>query len=206
MLLAASRRLPEVAADRSWRPREVSLLAGAVIGIVGAGGIGQAVIRLLAPFGAHTIALTRSRSEVPGATESVGPDDLESLLRRSDFLVLAAAETDETVGLLSAERLALLPAHAWIVNVGRGSILDTDALVEALHQQRLGGAALDVTTPEPLPDDHPLWQLPNALITSHTASTPRLGREQLALRITTNVGRFGRGEPLLGTVDVDLGY
>ena len=144
--------------------------------------------------------------DVPGAIESVGPDDLDQLLRRSDFLLLAAPETPETVGLLDADRLALLPSHAWIVNVGRGSIIDTDALVVALEAGHLAGAALDVTDPEPLPAAHPLWQLPNAIVTSHTACTPSLGRAALADRVGMNVARFRRGEALLGLVDPELGY
>jgi phosphoglycerate dehydrogenase-like enzyme len=131
---------------------------------------------------------------------------LESLLCRSDFVVLSAPETAQTIGLLNADRLALLPSHAWIVNVGRGSTVDTAALVTALETGRLAGAALDVTDPEPLPDGHPLWRLPNAIITSHTACTPSLGRAAFADRVRTNISRFIRGEALLGRVDADLGY
>ena len=206
MLFVAARRLPEVVLTRRWQPLEVSLLRGKTVGIIGAGGIGTAVLRLLGPLGVHQIALTRSGRDVPDAAESVGPDELDELLRRSDFLLLAAPETAETRGLLSAQRLALLPAHAWIVNVGRGSIVDTPALIAALEGGRLGGAALDVTDPEPLPEDSPLWRLPNAIVTSHTASTLTLGREAFADRVRANTLRFGRGEPLLGVVDVDAGY
>jgi D-3-phosphoglycerate dehydrogenase len=206
MMLAASRRLPEVLRTPGWQPRDVSSLLGATIGVVGAGGIGEALLQLLLPFGTRSIALTRGGRTVPGATESVDPDGLDRLLSRADYVVLAAPETPETVGLLSRSRLKLLQTHAWIINVGRGSIIDTDALVDALEHHRLGGAVLDVTSPEPLPDEHPLWRLPNAIITSHTASTPRLGRDHLSARIQANVNRFARGEELLGLVDVDLGY
>jgi phosphoglycerate dehydrogenase-like enzyme len=206
MMLAAARRLPEVVGDATWQPRDVSSLAGATVGIVGAGGIGRALLRLLAPLGTHTIALTRGGRAVPGADESVGPDGLDGLLRRSDYVVLASPETAETIGLISAKEIASLQPHAWVINVGRGSILDTEALVRALAGGRIGGAALDVTSPEPLPDRHPLWQFPNVIVTSHTASTRRLGRDRLARRIQANVDRFSRGRELLGAVDVGLGY
>lgn len=206
MLLAACRRLPEVVRGDRWRPLEVSVLAGKTVGLVGAGGIGAAALRLLAPLGANCVALTRGGGKVAGAAESVGPEGLDDLLSRSDFVVLATPETRETIGLISAARLALLPPNAWIVNVGRGSTIDTDALVTALGTGRLAGAVLDATDPEPLPEAHPLWQLPNAIVTSHTACTPTLGRSALADRVTTNVARFRRGEPLVGIVDPDIGY
>jgi phosphoglycerate dehydrogenase-like enzyme len=206
MMLAAVRRLPEVIRDDAWRPRDVRPLRGSTAGIVGAGGIGAAVIDILRPLGVRTIAVTRSGRAVEGADVSLGAADLTEAVRESDFLVLAAPDTDETRGLFDARLLGQLRPHAWIVNVGRGSIVDTDALVEALRAGRLGGAALDVTDPEPLPPDHPLWALPNAIVTSHTANTPRLGGAAYAARVRENVRRFGTGEPLLGLVDPRVGY
>jgi phosphoglycerate dehydrogenase-like enzyme len=206
MLLAAVRRLPEVLHDDTWRPRDVRTLRGSTAGIVGAGGIGSAVIELLRPLGVRTIAVTRSGRAVEGADVSVAAADLAEAVRESDFLVLAAPATGETRGLVDAQLLGQLPPHAWIVNVGRGSIVDTPALVEALRAGRLGGAALDVTDPEPLPPDHPLWTLPNVIVTSHTANTPRLGGAAYAARVRENVRRFGTGEELLGLVDPRLGY
>jgi D-3-phosphoglycerate dehydrogenase len=206
MLLAAVRRLPEVIRDGTWQPLDVRTLRGSTVGVVGAGGIGSAVIELVRPLGVRTIAVTRSGRPVEGADLSLGAADVAEAVRESDFLVLAAPETDETRALLDARLLGQLRPHAWIVNVGRGSIVDTDALVEALRAGRLGGAALDVTDPEPLPPDHPLWALPNVIVTSHTACTPRLGGEAFAARVRENVRRFGAGEPLLGLVDPRLGY
>jgi phosphoglycerate dehydrogenase-like enzyme len=206
MMLAAVRRLPEVIRDDAWRPRDVRPLRGSTAGIVGAGGIGAAVIDILRPLDVRTIAVTRSGRAVEGADVSLGAADLTEAVRESDFLVLAAPDTDETRGLFDARLLGQLRPHAWIVNVGRGSIVDTDALVEALRAGRLGGAALDVTDPEPLPPDHPLWALPNAIVTSHTANTPRLGGAAYAARVRENVRRFGTGEPLLGLVDPRVGY
>src|SRR5438034_1354860 len=121
MLLTAARRLHQVVGDLEWRPRDVETLAGKTVGIIGAGGIGQAVVELLTPFGVQTIAMTRSGRNVSNAGTSVGPKALEQLLAQSDFVVLAAPETPQTIGMLSARQLALLQPHAWLVNVGRGT-------------------------------------------------------------------------------------
>jgi phosphoglycerate dehydrogenase-like enzyme len=99
-----------------------------------------------------------------------------------------------------------MPDHAWLVNVARGQHVDTDALVDALRRGTIGGAALDVTDPEPLPDGHPLWTLPNAIVTPHVGNTPEMGRTLLAARVRDNVRRFAAGDDLLGPVHVELGY
>jgi phosphoglycerate dehydrogenase-like enzyme len=99
-----------------------------------------------------------------------------------------------------------MPEHGWLVNVARGSLIDTDALVAALHAGEIGGAALDVTDPEPLPDGHPLWTAPNALVTPHVANPPGALMRHLAERVRENVRRFAAGEPLLAPIDPDAGY
>jgi phosphoglycerate dehydrogenase-like enzyme len=110
------------------------------------------------------------------------------------------------VGVIGAGELARMEPHAWLVNVARGRHVDTGALVEALRAGAIGGAALDVTEPEPLPDGHPLWDLPNVIVTPHTANTQEMAKPLLGRRITENVRRFAAGEPLIGPVDVSLGY
>ena len=100
----------------------------------------------------------------------------------------------------------MMESHAWLVNVARGRHVVTDDLVDALRTGTIGGAGLDVTDPEPLPADHPLWSLPNCVITPHVGNTPEMAAPLLAERIRANVGRFARGEPLIGLVDVDAGY
>jgi phosphoglycerate dehydrogenase-like enzyme len=200
MMLAFARQLPKVVADSEWRHREPKLLAGHTIGIVGAGGIGQATLRFLTPFGVRTLALTRSGRQVPRASVCLGPGGLERLLAESDYVVLAAPATPETDGMISAGRLALMRDGACLINVGRGTLVDTDALVAELRDGRIS-AALDVTDPEPLPSGHPLWTLPNAIVTSHTANTARLGSAAMAARVSENVARFARGEEPLGLVD-----
>ena len=108
--------------------------------------------------------------------------------------------------MMSAERLAFMRRDAWLVNVARGELVDTIALVAALRARTIGGAALDVTDPEPLPAGHPLWALPNVLVTPHVASTSAMGAEFLAQRVAENVRRFSLGQDMLGVVDQALGY
>ena len=206
LILAAARGLPERARARTWGSKAGRLVTGATVGVVGAGGIGTELIGLLAPLSLRTIALTRDARSVSGADVSVGPDQLPALLSQSDFVVLTAALTAETAGMISAERLALMRPDAWLINVARGELVDTSALVTALRAGTIGGAALDVTDPEPLPADHILWTLPNVLITPHVACTPAMGGRFLAQRVEENVRRFVHREGLLGVVDQSLGY
>jgi phosphoglycerate dehydrogenase-like enzyme len=206
LILAAARGLPERARARTWGATGGRLVDGATVGVVGAGGIGTELIGLLASLGLRTIALTRNARPVPGADTSVGPEELSMLLASSDYVVLAAPLTAETRGLMSAERLALMRRDAWLINIARGELVDSTALVAALVAGTIGGAALDVTDPEPLPAGDPLWSLPNVLITPHTASTWSMGAPFLARRVEENVRRFSEGQTLLGVVDQALGY
>ena len=141
-----------------------------------------------------------------GAARVVGPDALTEILPGTDVLVLALALTPDTAGIIGAAELAALPKHAWIVNVARGGHIVTDDLVESLRTGQIGGAALDVTDPEPLPDDHPLWSFPNCLITPHIGNTPEMGLALLADRVTANVALRLAGEELVGPVFLELGY
>jgi phosphoglycerate dehydrogenase-like enzyme len=207
MLLVGARSVVARARATTWdsRPGE-RLLARTTVGIVGAGAIGARLIELLAPLDVTTIALTRSGRDVRGATRSVAPDGLDALLVSSDAVVLLAPATDATRHLIATAQLRRMRAHAWLVNAGRGSLVDTGALVDALRAGRIGGAALDVTDPEPLPDGHPLWTLDNALVTPHVANSEALGREPMARRIAENVRRAADGRDLLGAIDVAAGY
>ena len=208
LLLAAAKRLPECARADSWRKPELEgrPLAGSTIGIVGAGAIGRQTIRRLEPFGVRVIASTRSGTAVPGAERSLAPGDLDELLAASDYVVLCAPLTPETHGLIGARELDLVGPRGVLVNVGRGALVDTDALVAALRSSRLGGAFLDVTEPEPLPTGHPLWSEPRALITPHVANTRAQLDAALVRRVEQNVARFRAGEPLLGVIDPVAGY
>jgi D-3-phosphoglycerate dehydrogenase len=206
LLLAAARSLHAYARAQRWERLESRMLGESTVGVVGAGGIGSAVIAHLEALGARTIAITRSGRAVARATEFGGPERLPQLLGTSDFVVLSTPLTPETHRMIDEGALELMQPHAWLVNVARGELVDTEALVAALRAERIAGAALDAVDPEPLPEGHPLWSLPNALVTPHTAASPREWRRLFADRVTENVGRFARGEPLLGTIDPDRGY
>ena len=121
-------------------------------------------------------------------------------------MVVGAPNTPDTKALIGARELELMPSHAWIVNIARGPLIDTDALVAALAAGAIGGAGLDVTDPEPLPDGHPLWTEPRALITPHSANPASLLIPHLAERVGENVRRYAAGEELIGLIDVPRGY
>lgn len=208
LVLAGLHRLAEAARASEWVDMRESTrsLEDATVAIVGAGGIGRALIAMLAPLRCRVLAVTRRGLAVPGAERTVAVAAVEEVLREADVVVLAAPGTAETRGLMDARRLAAMRSDAWLVNVGRGALVDTDALVDALAAGRLGGAALDVTDPEPLPAGHPLWSHPDVLITPHVATAPDAERRHVDERIRTNVERFAAGEPLLGLVDAGAGY
>jgi phosphoglycerate dehydrogenase-like enzyme len=206
LLLAAARNVHAYARARSWQQLDARMLGESTVGVIGAGGIGSAVIAHLDGLGARTIAITRSGRGVARASDSGGPELLPRLLAISDFVVLSAPLTRETRRLIGVHALEQMQSHAWVVNVARGELVDTEALVAALRAGRIGGAALDTVDPKPVPDGHPLWGLPNTILTPHTAATPREWRRLFADRVAENVGRFARGEPLLGTIDPELGY
>jgi phosphoglycerate dehydrogenase-like enzyme len=204
--LAGLRQLPARKVATSWGAHGGRTLFGGKVTVLGGGGITEALVALLAPFRCEITVLRRHPAEMAGVARVVGPDALHEVLPGADLVVIALALTPATTGLIGAAELALLEPHAWLVNVGRGAHVVTDDLVAALAAGTFGGAALDVTEPEPLPDGHPLWDEPRCLITPHTANTLEMARPHLVARITENVRRFGAGEPLIGLVDVDLGY
>jgi phosphoglycerate dehydrogenase-like enzyme len=210
LVLTAARRLHRHARAGGWMPRgepaNTRRLAGSTVLIVGTGGIGAALAEMLSPLGPRIVAVNRSGAPLPGAAKTVPVGELAAEVGAADFVVLAAALTQETERLFDADLIARMREDAWIVNVGRGRLVDTDALVEALKAGRLGGAALDVTDPEPLPDGHPLWSIEDVVITSHRANTWEMALPELAARVRRNVERFARGEELEGLVDLTLGY
>lgn len=207
LMLAGARRLHEAARRTTWLPGADAWrhrrLAHTTALIIGTGGIGEALAAMLSPLKVRIVASNRSGKPVSWA-ERVGA--LDDLIPEADWVVVAAAHTPETTGMIGAAQLALMKPDAWLINVARGPMVNTEALVEALKDARIGGAALDVTDPEPLPDGHPLWTLDNALVTSHTANTQLMALPELAALIERNVGHFVAGEPLEGPVDLSLGY
>ena len=206
LALAGLRSLPERARAQSWGEQSAVTLYDAPVVVLGAGGITTSLLGLLAPFRCPVTVVRRSGEPVPGAARTVPLDELDAVLGDALIVVLALALTPETTGVIGAAQLAAMSDEAWLVNVARGPHVDTDALVTALRDGQIGGAALDVTDPEPLPDGHPLWSLPNCLITPHTANPWQTAQPLLARRITDNVRRSVAGEPLTGLVDVERGY
>ncbi|MEX2528296.1 MAG: D-2-hydroxyacid dehydrogenase [Gemmatimonadota bacterium] len=186
-------------------------LASMTVGIVGYGGIGAEVGTRLTALGCRVLGLVRRPRELgPGSVDGVellhGKDGLARLLRESHAVVLAAPHTPETHGILSRERISTLRPDAVVVNVGRGKLLDEAALVEALQEGRIRGAALDVFHTEPLPPESLLWRLPNVLLTPHVSGVSRdFWRREVDL-IVENLKRFLAGESLLNLVDRQRGY
>jgi len=207
LVLATLRQLQVRARATSWADEQRGLsLHGRRVTVVGAGGIGLEVVRLLQPFDVEVTVVRRRPESVPGTARTVTSDELADVLPGSDVVVVAAALTPGTTHLLGAEELALLPAHAVVVNVARGPLVDTDALVEALAAGRLGGAGLDVTDPEPLPDGHPLWSEPRALVTPHQANTDEMVAPLFEARVRENLEALAEGREHEGVVDVEQGY
>jgi phosphoglycerate dehydrogenase-like enzyme len=141
-----------------------------------------------------------------GVHEVLGWEQRHEALPGADAVFLALALTPETARSFGRRQFEAMERHAWLVNVARGGHIVTDELVDALTQHTIGGVALDVTDPEPLPEGHPLWALPNCLITPHTANTYEMAIPLLTARIAENVRRYAAGEPLLGLVEPALGY
>lgn len=204
--LTGLRCLHTFARATSWPAQIGRNLIGANVVVLGGGGITSELVRLLEPFGCEITVLRRSPEAFPGAHRTLALDQRLDVLPSADVVVLALALTPETAGVIGAAELDAMADHAWLINVARGGHVDTDALVAALAAGQIGGAALDVTDPEPLPDGHPLWTEPRALISPHVGNTPEMGVPLLAAHISDNVRRFAAGEPLLGVVDTSAGY
>ena len=204
--LAGLRQLPERALARRWgEPSGVSLYDGRVT-VLGGGGITERFVELVAPMRVHVTVVRRSGAPMPGVANVLTPDRIDDALPNADLVVVALALTPETIGIVDERRLRLMHKDAWLVNVGRGKHVVTDDLVTVLRERAIGGAALDVTEPEPLPDSHPLWQCDNCLITPHTANTFEMAVPAMKQRIVDNLRRYEAGEPLIGLVDPHLGY
>lgn len=205
LVYCAAKGLAVAARRTRWGELAVSSVAGSVLGVVGAGLAGRAIVDLARANGMQTIALTRRGGDT-GADVSLGANGLSWLLARADIVVQSCPLTDETRGMIGDREFAGMKRGAWLINVGRGAVVDTDALLRALDGGRLAGALLDVTDPEPLPSGHALWARPNVLITPHVASTPAMGRPALVALVAENTRRLMRGDALIGVVDLVAGY
>lgn len=199
-ILAFSRRFHEAARRETWRPVQPGEVAGSTVTVVGLGAIGCAVADRLEPFDVTTLGVRRRPDEGGPTDEVLGQEDLHDALARTDFLVLCCPLTDRTRGLVGGAELRTLPPESVVVNVARGAVVDTRALVAALRRGHVGGAVLDVTAPEPLPDDHPLWGLDDVLVTPHAAGATPNYYERLADIVAENVRRLEDSRPLRNRV------
>lgn len=206
LALGGLRSTHRYARERRWGQPHGRGLHGERVTIIGGGGIARALLALLEPFGCRTTIVRRSDQPVPGADLVVSPDHLVDALADALVVVLAAPLTEETRGMIGADELSMMTMDTWLINVARGALVDTEALVHALRSGTIAGAGLDVTDPEPLPEDHPLWALENCVITPHVGNTPEMREPLLGPRIRENVRAFCRGETLHGVVDPRAGY
>jgi phosphoglycerate dehydrogenase-like enzyme len=217
LVFALAKRLPQAmryqqqkhwAQEDLWEasppPREIR---GANVTIIGMGGIGKPLAKLAKSIGMTVIGVRADGARSCEGVDIVyGFDHLEEAVREADFVVLALPLTEKTDRLMNAERLSGLKQHAYLINVGRGALIDESALVEALQNRSLAGAALDVTNQEPLSPNSPLWGMENVLITPHTAGLTDKMWERHYESFVENLRRFLKGEPLLWIVDKGKGY
>ncbi|HEY5625445.1 MAG TPA: D-2-hydroxyacid dehydrogenase, partial [Dehalococcoidia bacterium] len=200
--------------ERTWQPYWPQELEDATVGIIGLGAIGGRTAEVCRAMRMCVLAMRRScerrmsgeEAGEPAVDEMFPPAELHALLSESDYVVLALPLTGESTGLIGEAELAVMKPNGVIVNIARGRVIDQDALIRALREGRIAGAALDVTTPEPLPSDHELWGVPNVMITPHiSGGTPRYMERAIEL-FCDNLRRYGDGEPLVNVVDPSRGY
>lgn len=207
LTIAANKEFCMRARATSWGPIGGQTLYEANVVIVGAGGIAVEYMKQIAPFRPHITVVRRADVPVSGADSTVTFAYLDEVLPKADVVMLCCANTEETYKMMNAQRLALLKPTAVLINIGRGPLVDSDALDAALRAGQFYGAALDVTDPEPLPADHPLWTNDRCLITPHVADTPDQVAYLLSLRVGHNVKVFlSQGDDWQGLVDPASGY
>jgi phosphoglycerate dehydrogenase-like enzyme len=207
LALALGRKLPTRIKANSWGKREAFSFYDSNVLLIGAGGITQELICMLNPFRAN-ISVCRNQADVPvdGADEVFGLPELSQKIGSADLVVIACALTDKTRGLFNLDLLGRMKPSAFLVNVARGPIVDTTALLSALDSGLLAGAGVDVTDPEPLPDGHPMFGRDDLIVTPHTADTKEIVMRHFAIRLNHNVKAFlGQGS-WLGQVDPERGY
>ena len=216
LMLCFARGLPALfSAQRAchWSnvtEHDVFELSGQTIAVVGFGSIGEAIAQRAAAFGMRVLGVRRSAAASgelpPGVAQLVSSDRIDMAIEQADHVVIALPLTAETRGLFSTARFAAMKRGAYLYNIGRGAIVDHDALLATVRSRHLAGAGLDVTDPEPLPASSPLWLEPGVLITAHSSGlTPRSAERHMAL-LLENMLRYQRGEPLRNVVDKGLGY
>lgn len=213
LLLTFTRQLHRASrqqAARSWQSAalqaSVSTLSGGTLGVVGLGAIGRRIAVIAGAFGMRVIALKRSPGHAPGVERVFGPAQLVPFLKEAEYVVNTLPLTAQTRGLFGPQAFAAMRSDAIFVNVGRGGTVQTDALLRALESRTIAGAALDVTDPEPLPSDHPLWSLDNVVITPHYAGSHPGYVQRASAIFLENLARFVAGHELNNRVDPHAGY
>jgi phosphoglycerate dehydrogenase-like enzyme len=201
-------RLLEWQAKHHWERYCVRELAGSRALVLGLGGVGRRIAELYAALGIDVTGMRRSEADpLPlGVKRLIRRDLLDEVLCETDYLVIAVPYTRETHRLIDARRLSLLPPSAVLVNVGRGKVIDEPALIAALQDGRLHGAALDVFDQEPLPPESPLWGMPNILLSPHSTSIVERESERIVDLFIENLRRYMDGRPLLNRFDYERGY
>lgn len=206
LALAGRRALDHYTRADGWTGERGRRLEGARVTILGGGGITESLLRFLAPFGCDVTVVRTTPQPMPGVGRVLPPDHVDEAMTGADLVVLALALTPDTEGIVDKRRLGLVAAGAGLVNVARGRHVVTDDLIPALDDGPLGSVGLDVTDPEPLPADHPLWHRPDVIITPHVGNTEEMAVPLLSTRVTDNIRRYQSAEPLLGPVNPTLGY
>jgi len=209
-VLAGAKDLPRLArqqSERVWSDRwMMGQLAEQTVLVIGLGGIGRRVVELLAPFGGTILGTSRREITVDGVDEVVHPNQLVEVAGRVDAVISTLPGTDATAGLLGSDFFAALKPGATVVNVGRGTVIDETALIDALHAGRVGFAALDVFATEPLPRESPLWSLPHVLISPHTAALSEHEDRRIAEVFCDNATRLLDGQPLRNVINTEEFY
>lgn len=209
-MLMSVKKFPHLASEQAkhhWERFCATDLAGKTVTIIGLGSIGEEIARLAKAFDMHVIGNRRNPTiPVAHVDELYGHDELHRMLPRSQFLVLATPQTPETEGIIGAAEIEALPDGAVIINVARGIVIDEAAMIAALQSGKLGGAYLDVFAREPLPVDSPLWDMPNVLVSPHSASTVESENHKIVDIFCDNLRRFQRGEPLYNQLDIQKRY
>ena len=197
LMLALSRNLPQILRNqdqRVWERWPGKLLYQKKVGILGVGAVGGEIARKCKAFGMTVLGIARTKKKMDAVDYSYGPEDLLKVLQEVDYFIIAAPRTPQTQSMIGAEALSSMKSNAFLINIGRGEIVDEEALVHALQTGKIAGAALDTFWTEPLPEDHPLWRLKNVIITPHVGGLCDRSSEQVLSIFEENLRRFLQGD------------
>lgn len=209
MMFTHAKKLPlllQHSREHEWKSDLGEELGGKTLGIVGAGGIGRAIARRVRGLDMEVIGTRSSGEPTEHIRDMYTPDRLHEMLGRSDYVVIATPLTAQTMGLIGDPELRAMKQSAVLLNIARGKVVQTDALLQALSEGQISGAYLDVTDPEPLPPDHPLWRAPNIVITAHTSGHSPRSSERVVSFFCENLRSWLNGEPLQNVVHRDREY